>query len=162
MLGVIVSKSLDHWYAPALAEAERAVALNPSDARALDTRGSVLMWVGRAEEALASFDLAERFDPGGRSAGSVFARALAHYTLRRHAEALAVSDAGLARFPRTAFLHALRAATLAQMGDIGSAHAAAAETLRLEPFFRGKDFGDRFADPQMMAHLQEGLRKAGL
>jgi len=159
-LGVIYG--IQHKYDQALAEAERAVALNPSDARALDTRGSVLMWVGRAEEALASFDIAERFDPGGRSAGSAFARALAYYNLRRYAEALAVSDAGLARFPRTAFLHALRAATLAQIGDIESAHAAAAETLRLEPFFRGKDFGDRFADPQMMAHLQHGLRKAGL
>jgi TolB-like protein/class 3 adenylate cyclase len=159
-LGVIYS--VQHKYQEALAAGGRAVDLNPSDARALEARGSALMWLGRAEAALASFDSAERFDPGGRSAGGVFARALAYYTLRRYADALAVTDAGLARFSKTAFLHALRAATLAQMGDTASAHAAAAETLRLEPFFRGKDFGDRFADPMMLDHLQEGLRKAGL
>ena len=159
-LGVIYS--VQHKYQEALAAVDRAVDLNPSDARALEARGSALMWLGRAEAALASFDSAERFDPGGRSAGGVFARALAYYVLRRYADALAVTDAGLARFPKTAFLHALRAATLAQIGDTASAHAAAAETLRLEPFFRGKDFGDRFADPMMLAHLQEGLRKAGL
>ena len=159
-LGVLYSAQ--RKYDQALAEVERAVGLNPSDARALDTRSVVLVWLGRTAEAVASFEAADRFDPGGRGAGAVFSRALAYYTLRRYGEAVAVADAGLARFPETSFLQAIRAAALAQMGDLGSAHSAAAATLRLEPFFHAKDFGDRFADPKMMAHLQEGLRKAGL
>lgn len=159
-LGVVLS-ALGR-YDQALAEVERAVALNPSDARALDTRGVVLLWQGRAEEAMASFETAERFDPAGRGSGTVFSRALACYMLQRYGESVAIAEAGLARFPQTSFLHAIRAAALAQRGELDAAHAAAAETLKLEPFFHAKDFGDRFKDPRMTAHLQEGLRKAGL
>ena len=139
-----------------------AVALNPSDARALDTRGFVLVWLGRLDEALASLEMGARFDPLGRGAGGVFSHALAYYSLHRYAESVAVADAGLARFPQTSFLHAIRAAALAQTAQSEAAHAEAEQTLRLEPFFHAKDFGDRFADPTLMAHLQEGLRKAGL
>lgn len=159
-LGVIYSAQ--GRYDQALAEVERAIELNPSDARALDTRGFVLLWLGRAEEAVASLETAERFDPGGRGAGAVFSRALAYYVLRRYGESVAVAEAGLARFPHTSFLHAIRAAALAQRGEFEAARAAAAETMRLEPFFHAKDFGDRFKDPRLMSHLQEGLRKAGL
>lgn len=159
-LGVIYSA--ERRYDQALVEADRAVALNPSDARALETRGVVLMWLGRVAEAVAAFDTVERFDPAGRSAGAVFSRALAFYTLHRYGEALAVCDTGIARFPQTSFLHAMRAATLGQMGELSAASAAAGETLRLEPFFHANDFGDRFADPKMMSELQQGLRKAGL
>ena len=159
-LGVIYAAQSN--FEQALAEVDRAAELNPSDARAFDTRGFVLVWLGRTEEALAAFETAERFDPLGRSAGAVFSRALAFYTLRRYRESLAVSDAALQRFPQTSFLHAIRAAALAQSGELDAAHAAAAETLRLEPFFHAKSFGDRFVDPKLMAHLQEGLRGAGL
>ena len=160
LLGVIFAQL--QKYDRVLAEVDRAVELNPSDARALEARGASLVWLGRPAEALVAFDAAERFDPGGRSAGGSFARALAYYTLRRYTEAMAASDVALARFPTTSYLHAIHAATLAQAGDIASARTAAAETMRLEPYFRAKDFGDRFADPAAMAHLQEGLRKAGL
>jgi adenylate cyclase len=159
-LGVLYSAA--RRYELALAEVDMAVALNPSDARALDTRGFVLVWLGRLEEALASLEMGARFDPLGRGAGGVFSHALAYYSLHRYAESVALADAGLARFPQTSFLHAIRAAALAQTGQSEAARAEAEQTLRLEPFFHAKDFGDRFADPMLMAHLQEGLRKAGL
>jgi TolB-like protein/DNA-binding winged helix-turn-helix (wHTH) protein len=159
-LGIIYSAQGRHD--EALAEVDRAVALNPSDARALETRSFVLVWLGRLEEGVAASEMAERFDPVGRSAGGVFSRALALYMLGRFGESVAVADAGIARFPQTSFLHAMRAAALAQRGELAAAQAAAAETLRLEPFFHAKDFGDRFKDPRLTARLQDGLRKAGL
>lgn len=159
-LGVIYSALRN--YEQAQAEVDRAVEINPSDAFALDNRGIVLLWRGHADEALASMEAALRFNPAGRGAGAAFSRALALYSLRRHADSLTACDAALARYPNTSFLHALRAAALAQLGQVDGAHTAAAETLRLEPFFHAKEFGDRFVDPKLMAHLQEGLRMAGL
>lgn len=147
----------------ALAEADRAIELNPSDAFAFDTRGSTLLYLGRTDEAIAALETALRFDPAGaRGASSAFERALAYYTVRRYRESLAVADTALARYPNNAFLHAIRAAALAQLGDQEAARSAAAQAMRFDPFERVADFGNRFANPKHMAHLQEGLRKAGL
>jgi adenylate cyclase len=146
----------------ALAEAERAIELNPSDAFAFDTRGHTLLYAGRAEEAIASMEAALRFNPVGRNSGSAFDRALAYYTLRRYRDSLAAADAALARYPDAAFLHAIRAASLAQLGDREEARNAAARVRRFDPFFAATEFGNRFVKPEHMAHLQEGLRKAGL
>jgi adenylate cyclase len=149
-------------YEQALAEADRAIELNPSDNLALDTRGATLLWMGRAEEAAASMEMALRFNPAGRNSGIAFTRALAYYTLRRYSQALAAVDTALARYPDTAFLHAMRAAILAEMDRPQEARDAAAQALHFDPFFRSAEFGTRFVRPLDTAHLQEGLRKAGL
>lgn len=146
----------------ALAEADQAIALNPSDAFAIDARGDILLWLGRLDEAIATLQTALALDPAGRSSGSGFDLALAYYSLERYPEALATVDATLARYPQTAFLHALRAATLARLERMEAARQAADEVHRLAPFFLAREFGDRFVDPRHTAHLQEGLRKAGL
>jgi adenylate cyclase len=146
----------------ALAEADLAIELNPSDDFAFDTRGSTLMWLGRADEAIGSIETALRFNPAGRGAATGFNRALTYYMLRRYGEAVAAADAALARYPDTAFLHAIRAAALAQQGNQDEARRSAAQVIRFDPFFRTADFGSRFVDPQHMAQLQDGLRKAGL
>jgi TolB-like protein/DNA-binding winged helix-turn-helix (wHTH) protein/Flp pilus assembly protein TadD len=159
-LGVIYSAvgKLDQ----ALVEAERAIKLNPSDAFALDTRGSTLMWLGRTEEAITAMETGFRFNPAGRGQQSAFDRALAYYTLRRYSEALATADAALVQHPDAVLLHVIRAATLAQSGNDGEARSAAAQVTRLAPFFSSTEFGNRFVNPQHAAHLQDGLRKAGL
>lgn len=146
----------------ALLEADQAIAANPSDAFAIDARGDVLLWSGRLEEAIAAMETAGRLDPMGRSAGSKFDLVLAYYSLGRYPEALVAVESALARFPEAAFLQALRAATLAQMGKSEQARQAAGEVRRLAPFFPARSFGNRFVDPALMAHLQEGLRGAGL
>jgi TolB-like protein len=146
----------------ALAAADRAIELNPSDAFALDTRGATLMWLGRTEEAIAAMETAFRFNPAGRGWRSAFDRALAYYTLRRYPEALAAADAALVQHPDAAVLHVIRAATLAQTGNDDEARRAAAQVMRLAPFFSSAGFGNRFVNPQHAAHLQDGVRKAGL
>ncbi|HEV8689517.1 MAG TPA: tetratricopeptide repeat protein, partial [Ideonella sp.] len=140
----------------------RAIELNPSDDLAFDMRGDALLWLGRTEEALAAVETAHRFNPVGRSAGGRFSRSLVYYTLRRYREALAVADEALVRYPDTAFLHAMRAVSLAQLGDLEEAQRAAGDVKRYDPYFRSAEFGSRFVKPQDMAHLQEGLHKAGL
>lgn len=53
----------DHHHVQAERESQRAVALNPSDADALNSYGTMLEDLGRLEEALAQFRLAEEADP---------------------------------------------------------------------------------------------------
>ncbi len=146
----------------ALREADLAIAANPSDAFAIDARGDVLLWSGRLQEAVDAMEAAGRLDPVGRSAGSKFDLVLAYYSLERYAEALVTVESALARYPDAPFLQALRAATLARLGKLERARQAAAEVRRLAPFFPARSFGNRFVDPALMAHLQAGLREAGL
>ncbi len=146
----------------ALAEADRAIELNSSDAAALDARAMTLLWLGRIDEAIAAFELALRFDPGVKDVGSGFHFGIAYYMAGRHREALAIVDRTLQRHPDAAFVHAIRAAILAELGNETEARHAVAEVRRLDPFFRTDQFGSRFAQPENQARMQEGLRKAGL
>jgi adenylate cyclase len=146
----------------ALAESNLAIAANPSDAFAFDARGSILLWLGRSDEAIESIQTALALDPAGRSSGTGFTLALAQYTAGRNEAAVAAADTTLARYPRAAFVHAVRAAALAELGDLEEARRAAEQVRALDPFFPSRAFGSRFVDQRQMAHLQEGLRRAGL
>jgi TolB-like protein/DNA-binding winged helix-turn-helix (wHTH) protein/Flp pilus assembly protein TadD len=146
----------------ALAEVDRAVAINPSDALALRARGFALLYLGRLDESIAALETARRFDPGYDSADAAVGLALAYYATKRYPQALAAVNLTIARFPREGFAHAIRAATLAQMGKLDAARDAAARVVEFDPAFPVSEFGTRFRDPQYAAHLQEGLRKAGL
>lgn len=146
----------------ALVEADAALDLNPSDAFVHDRRGMTLMYLGRLEEALDSMNLAGRFDPSGRGLGSLFSAALVTYTLHRYDEALRIAERALERYPKAPDLHAIRAAALAQLNRQPEAREAAADLQRVDPFFNPGVFGNRFVDPIHRAHLQAGLRKAGI
>lgn len=145
----------------ALANAERALELNPSDAGALYWGGGALMGVGRLPEAIAMLETARRFDPQP-SPGKAILLSIAYYVVGRHADSLMQTNAALARHPRNVYLHAIRAAALAQLGRPEEAAQAADDVRRSNPAFRPDNFGTRFADPKYAAMVQDGLRKAGL
>jgi len=145
----------------ALAEAERALALNPSDSYALYWQGAALMFGGRIKEATPVLEMARRFDPYP-SPGRGINLALAYYVDGRYSDAVAETDALLPQVPRNAFLHAMRAAALAQLGRDPEARAAAEQVRRFNPLFDPDNFGSRFEDPAHTAKLRDGLRKAGL
>jgi TolB-like protein/class 3 adenylate cyclase len=145
----------------ALAEANRAIELNASDAVAYALRGGVLMWTGHIAESIAASETARRFDPRPNSEG-VFNLAFAYYLAGRYADALALAEAELRRMPDLFFLHAIRAAAAAQLGNTEEARRAADDVRRLDPFFKVEQFGTRLVNPEHRAKAQEGLRKAGL
>lgn len=145
----------------ALIEADRAIEQNVSDALAYALRGEALLWLGRLDESIAASEAARRFDPRiGPDSG--FSLAMAYYTAGHYREALAAADTALARAPDYAYLHAVRAATLGQMGKAEEASKAADQLRRRDPFFRVELFGTRFVDAGLRTKAQEGLRKAGL
>jgi len=144
----------------ALEAADRAIALNASDARALFQRGSMLLYIGRIDEAIEGLEAAKRFEP--RPTLFWLNLAVAYYVAGRYEDALALADVLATRFPEDAFLHANRAAALGQLGRLEEAGAAASRVRALSPMFQVEYVGTRFAKAEHTAKLQEGLRKAGL
>jgi adenylate cyclase len=147
-------------YDAALAEADRAIELNPSDAIARSLRGGILLWTGKIEESIAASEAARRFDPRLPDEG-MFNLALAYYLAGRYREAAQAAAAVDAK-SSTVFLRAVHAAALAQLGDAEGARREAEDVRRLDPFFDVKLFGQRLMNPAHREKAQEGLRKAGL
>jgi adenylate cyclase len=144
----------------ALAEADRALELNPSDTIARSLRGGILLWTGKIEESIAASEAARRYDPR-LSAEGMFNLALAYYLAGRHREAVQIAIA-VPPNTRTVFLEAVHAAALAQLGEDEAARRVAEGVRRLDPFFDVKLFGRRLVNPAHREKAQEGLRKAGL
>ena len=145
----------------ALAEADRAIALNASDALAYSLRSGVLMWLGRLPESIAAGEAARQYDPRLASNGN-FNLGMAYYLAGRYREALATFNDALRAEPNLVFVQAGRAAAVAQIGDMDQAAQATAAVHRLDPFFMVDTFGKRLVNPAHRALLQEGARKAGL
>jgi len=147
-------------YDAALADAERAIELNPSDAIARSLRGGILLWTGRIEESISASEAARRYDPR-LSAEGMFNLALAYYLAGRYRDA-AQTAVAVESNARTVFLQAVHAAALAQLGDAEGARRAAEDVKRRDPFFDVERFGQRLVSPAHREKAQEGLRKAGL
>ena len=147
-------------YALALADADRAIELNASDAIARSLRGGILLWLGKLDESIAASEAARRYDPRLPPEG-MFNLALAYYLAGRHRDAVQAS-AAVDPNARTVFLYAVHAAALAELGDADGARSIAAQVRRLDPFFDARRFGTRLVDPAHRENAQAGLRKAGL
>jgi TolB-like protein/class 3 adenylate cyclase len=147
-------------YEAALADADRAIELNPSDAIARSLRGGVLLWLGKIDESIAASEAARRYDPRLPAEG-MFNLGLAYYLAGRYREAVETAVA-VQPNARTVFLQAVHAGALAQLGEDEAARRSAEEVRRLDPFFDVKLFGQRLVNPAHRQKAQEGLRKAGL
>ncbi|MFN0044290.1 MAG: adenylate/guanylate cyclase domain-containing protein [Alphaproteobacteria bacterium] len=145
----------------ALTHTERAIALNASDSTALYRRGMALLYVGRIDESIAAYDMAKRFDPNP-GIGDANSLATAYYVAGRYREALALADSLLTIAPHHVSLNAIRAATLAQLGNGEEARRAADQVRRFSPLFQVENIGSRFTNPAHTTKLRDGLRKAGL
>ena len=147
-------------YEQASAEIDRALSLNPSDSVGLMAQAEVLLWLGRLDESIEASETAFRFDPLPTGT-ALFNLGLAYYERRRLADALRVAERGSARFPENEFVHALLAATYAQLDRPQEAARERDAVRRLNPFFNAQAFGSRFKNEAYHAYLVEGLVKAG-
>jgi tetratricopeptide (TPR) repeat protein len=78
----------------ALGQVERALEINPSDAESFATRGIMLMYAGRAAEAVPWLEGALRLDR--TNGGAPVHLGMAYYFLDRYGEAVEVMDRALA------------------------------------------------------------------
>jgi TolB-like protein/class 3 adenylate cyclase/Tfp pilus assembly protein PilF len=148
-------------YAPALLEIDLALALNPSDAESHSQRGSILLWTGRLEEAIAAFETAFLLNPG-LSASSALDLGLAYYTAHRHDDAVRFLEREALRHPDFVFIPVVLAAAYAQLGRSADTQRMAETVRRRLPVFDPQTFGSRFQNRAHHDYLIDGLRKAGL
>lgn len=150
-------------YDKALAEGERAVALNPSGADVHAFYGLILTYAGRPEEAIPMFQKAIRLNPFGPGWYYLtFGGALQN--MGRLEEAVAAYKKELKLSPDSIFAHVGLAATYSMMGREKDARAEAAEVLRVNPKF-SLDYWAKVLpnkDQSVMDNMIGALRKAGL
>jgi len=142
-------------------EIDRAIAINPSDADALAGRGNVLVWLGETDAAVESLEQALRVDPE-INAFDRFALSLAYFLKKRYAESISQSELNLRHNADARFSRVVLAVALAEAGRMPEAKQAADEVRRTDPTFDAASFGNKFRDGSDLAHLREGLAKAGL
>jgi adenylate cyclase len=149
-------------YDLALAQIDRALEFNPSDADNYAYRGAILVWAGRAAEALPWLEGALRFD---RANGFAATRlCMAYYLLRRYAEAVDACDRGLSRGPgrnTQMITHPVLAAIYGALNRQQDAERERAIVARLWPFLDARTFAAQFGTEEARNHMLEGLKKAG-
>ena len=162
--------ALGHWYCykreygKALAEGERALALNPSGADIHAYYGFILTYAGRPEEAIPLFKKAIRLNPFAPAWYYLYLGESYQFT-GRFEEAVSAYKKALQLTPDSIFTHVFLAATCSMVGREKDARAEAAEVLRVNPKF-SLDYSARiisvFKDQSVNDKLIDALRKAGL
>ncbi len=150
-------------YDQALAEMERAVALDPTEAESYAFLAEVLSRVGRTEDALEAAAQALRLKPefvDEHLAGVGTAYAVAG----RYEEARGPLQRYLSRYPNILHIHLMLAVVYSELGQAAEARAEAAEVLRLNPQFSLEVHKQRapIKDPAVLERHLAALRKAGL
>jgi adenylate cyclase len=150
-------------YDMAIAEGERALALNPGSAGTLLNYGASLNQAGRRKEAIPLFQKAIRLTPFGPSSlyreyGSALRSA------GRYEEAISAYKKAIQIAPDNLIAHLQLAATYSLMGQEGEARLEAAEVLRINPKF-SLDYYAKVVpikDQSAKDRIIGALRKAGL
>ena len=115
-------------------EAEKALALDPTDADTLAGLGDILRWSGRAPEAIGLLQKAMRLDPF-YPAWYEFYLGQAYFLTGRYTEAIEALKRGAKRNSNYPAFPLFMAASFAMLGRTEEARAAAAEVLRINPDF---------------------------
>ena len=145
----------------ALQHLNRALEINPTNQWNLADMGSMLSYLGRAEEGLTWLKRAREIDSYFDPAWYWFTIGHANLALRRYTDALAAFEHPAARpFQVSAYM----AACHARMGATNKARPLATECLRNKPDFSIVRWMKKepFKDPADAARLAESLRIAGL
>ena len=179
-IGILATASDNHsalgyvylWqqqYEPALAAMERAIALEPNEARNAVSNyaglAEVLSRMGRAEEALGAAEQALCLKPTTAGVDAHLASVGTAYAVAgRPEQALAPLQRFLSRYPNRLTAHLTLAAVYSELGREAEARAEAAEVLRLNPNFSLEVHKQRMPikNPAALERHIAALRKAGL
>ena len=146
----------------ALGQIDHALEINPSDAESFSERGNILLFAGRAAEALPSLESALRLDSA--NARATFLLGMAYYFLDRYSECVEALDRALAgnlgrnvQFTGRSVL----AAAYAQLDRGPDAERERSAVMRIVPFLDAERFASQFGTQTAHDHILEGLKKAG-
>jgi adenylate cyclase len=150
-------------YDKAIAEGERAVALNPGGTSVLLNYARSLTVAGRPEEGIPLFQKAIRLNPfGPPTLYREFGHALRY--AGRFEEAVSAYKKTIQLAPDNIYPHIFLAVTYIQMGRGKEARAEAAEALRIDPKFSVDSLAKvlSYKDQSVNDKTVDALRKAGL
>ena len=123
-------------YARAIAEEEKAIALNPSAAISYQFLGCVLEFSGKPEEAIACFDAVLRLDPRYQGRSAILADlALSHLLVERFEVAADFAERAIREEPRNVRARQRFVVSLAQGARVDAARDALRELLEMQPDF---------------------------
>jgi TolB-like protein/Tfp pilus assembly protein PilF len=153
-----------HDHEAAFTTLEAALAVSPSSAMTYIVGGVMFGWAGEAERAIEWGERGLRLSPFDPWAWSAFhAVTLGHFHRGRYQEAARAAHKAVQLHPGHSISHMLLVASLARLGRLGEAKAAAARVLELQPAFRyGRQFAGVNCAPALAASLGEALRAVGL
>jgi adenylate cyclase len=150
-------------YDEGLAQAERALEIAPTSADVIFTYADILLFIGRAEEAIPFFKSAIRLNP---KPPNMYLRHLssAYRDTGRYEEAIAQIKKAIEREPRDIISHIVLTATYGMAEREEEARAAASEVLKINPQFSLERFVKvhPYKDPAMRERYYNSLRNAGL
>ena len=148
-------------YDKAMAEGERAVALDPGGASALNSYANSLRAAGRPEEAIPFYQKAIRLSPVGASVlYRDFGAALR--STGRFEEAVSAYKKAIQLAPDDMLAHVHLAITYIMMGREKEARSEGAEVLRINPRFSVDNYVTSFRSTEQKDKVGNALRKAGL
>lgn len=147
----------------AIVALSRAVELAPSNAEMHGFLAIVLVYAGRATDAVASGKMAMRLSP--RCPEFVlWALTEAYRWAGTPDKALAIAKRCVAESPESSHAYIKLASIYSELGHDEMARKAAEQVLALDPKFSAKEYGrtQNYADPTRTDHVIETLRRAGL
>jgi len=159
-LGVVYLYRGDHE--DAIAQYEKALALNPNDADVLAHMGLPLSFAGRPEQAMEQIKRAKRLNPA-YPPWYPWILGWAQVVAEQYEASIASSKEAAIHFP-TAEVHLNLAVAYHYLGRAAKARAAVQESLRIDPELNldGVKAALPFADPADLERFHLALRKAGL
>jgi adenylate cyclase len=154
-------------YDEAIAEGEKAVAMEPNSSYFYEGLAQVLRYAGRPSESIASIKKAMRLDPY-YPVGDLVELGAGYYMTGEYSEALTALNTALDRSLKGEFfplyVHEWLAITYAKLGQMEKARAHANEILKINPKYTVESFRrqTRYKDRAYLDALASLLVKAGL
>ena len=146
----------------ALGQIDRALAINPSDAESFSMRGAILVWGGRAAEALRWLEGALRLD--NANARATFLLGMAYYFLEQYSASVEAMDhalAGSLGLNTQVSGRSILAAAYAQLDRRPDAERERNAVMRIAPILKAELFASQFGTQTAHDHMLVGLKKAG-